>query len=137
MRDPVKEENKDPRVIGTKVFQENLNIEQRNQLTSMLKKMLPPVPSKGIVDIRFSFWFVKQWYVVFIFGKDTREGFKSVDKGDMDRSMSLIAKAVTYIIMFFITLAVFLMFLYTVKSTLGIDIMPDKHLTDFMPWLNK
>ena len=137
MRDPKTEQLKDPKKIGNDKFHENLNIEQRQQLKSLLKQMLPPVPSIGMIDIRFSFWFFKQWYVVFIFGKDTREGFKSIDKGDMDRSLSLVAKTFTYLVMILFLMIMLLIFLYTLKSTIGIDIFPDKHLTDFMPWLNK
>ncbi len=134
MRTPQEEQQKNLKQIGSDRFRENLNIEQRNQLKSMLKKMLPPVPSVGIIDIRFSFWFFKQWYVVFIFGRDTREGFKSLDKGDVDRSMSIIAKATTYIVMMITILIMLLFLLYALKSVVGIDIFPDKHLVDFLPW---
>lgn len=134
MRTPQEEQQKDLKQIGNSKFTENLNIEQRNQLKSLLKKMLPPVPSVGMIDIRFSFWFFKQWYVVFIFGKDTREEFQSLDKGDVDRSLSIVAKATTYIIMFISILIMILFFLYALKSAVGIDIFPDKHLTDFLPW---
>jgi len=134
MRTPQEEQQKNLKQIGSDRFRENLNIEQRNQLKSMLKKMLPPVPSVGIIDIRFSFWFFKQWYVVFIFGRDTREGFKSLDKGDVDRSMSIIAKATTYIVMMITVLIMLLFLLYALKSVVGIDIFPDKHLVDFLPW---
>ncbi len=134
MRTPQEEQQKDLKQIGSAKFTENLNIEQRNQLKSLLKKMLPPVPSIGIIDIRFSFWFFKQWYVVFIFGRDTREGFKSLDKGDVDRSLSIVAKATTYIIMLISILIMLLFLLYALKSVVGIDIFPDKHLADFFPW---
>lgn len=135
MRTPQEEQTKNPKQIGSDRFRENLNIEQRNQLKAMLKKMLPPVPSVGIIDIRFSFWFFKQWYVVFIFGRDTREGFKSLDKGDVDRSLSIVAKATTYIIMLISILIMLLFLLYALKSVIGIDIFPDKHLIDFLPWI--
>lgn len=134
MRTPEEEQNKNLKQIGSDRFRENLNIEQRNQLKSLLKKMLPPVPSVGIIDIRFSFWFFKQWYVVFIFGRDTREGFKSLDKGDVDRSLSLVAKATTYIIMLISIMIMLLFLLYALKSVVGIDLFPDKHLSDFFPW---
>ncbi len=134
MRTPQEEQQKDLKQIGSSKFSENLNIEQRNQLKSLLKKMLPPVPSVGIIDIRFSFWFFRQWYVVFIFGRDTREGFKSLDKGDVDRSLSIVAKATTYIIMMISILIMLLFLLYALKSVVGIDIFPDKHLSDFFPW---
>lgn len=134
MRTPQEEQQKDLKQIGSTKFKENLNIEQRNQLKSLLKRMLPPVPSVGIIDIRFSFWFFKQWYVVFIFGRDTREGFKSLDKGDVDRSLSIVAKATTYIIMIISIIIMLLFLLYALKSVIGIDIFPDKHLSDFLPW---
>ncbi len=134
MRTPQEEQAKNLKQIGSDKFRENLNIEQRNQLKSLLKKMLPPVPSEGIIDIRFSFWFFKQWYVVFIFGRDTREGFKSLDKGDVDRSLSLVAKATTYIIMMISIMIMLLFLLYALKSVIGIDLFPDKHLSDFLPW---
>lgn len=134
MRTPEEEQKKDLKQIGSTRFRENLNIEQRNQLKSLLKRMLPPVPSIGIIDIRFSFWFFKQWYVVFIFGRDTREGFKSLDKGDVDRSLSAVAKATTYIIMAIAILIMLLLLLYVLKSAVGIDIFPDKHFIDFLPW---
>ncbi|MFA7056196.1 MAG: hypothetical protein WC155_01370 [Candidatus Cloacimonadales bacterium] len=134
MRTPQEEQQKDLKQIGSTKFKENLNIEQRNQLKSLLKRMLPPVPSIGIIDIRFSFWFFKQWYVVFIFGRDTREGFKSLDKGDVDRSLSMVAKATTYIIMIMAIIIMLLFLLYALKSVVGIDIFPDKHLSDFLPW---
>lgn len=134
MRSPVEEQKKNLKQVGSDRFKESLNIEQRNQLKSLLKKMLPPVPSVGIIDIRFSFWFFKQWYVVFIFGRDTREGFKSLDKGDVDRSLSIVAKATTYVVMILAMMIMFLFLLYAIKSVLGIDIFPDKHLTDFWPW---
>jgi hypothetical protein len=134
MRTPEEEQQKNLKQIGSDKFRENLNIEQRNQLKSLLKKMLPPVPSVGIIDIRFSFWFFKQWYVVFIFGRDTREGFKSLDKGDVDRSLSLVAKATTYIIMMISIMIMLLFLLYALKSVIGIDLFPDKHLSDFLPW---
>lgn len=136
MRTPEEEQQKNLKQIGTDKFRENLNIEQRNQLKSLLKQMLPPVPSMGMVDIRFSFWFFKQWYVVFIFGKDTRKGFKSLDKGDVDRSLSIVAKATTYIIMMISILIMLLFLLYALKSSVGIDLFPDKHLVDFLPWKN-
>ncbi|MBI9031956.1 hypothetical protein JEZ13_08165 [bacterium] len=134
MRTPQEEQEKNIKQIGSDRFRENLNIEQRNQLKSMLKKMLPPVPSIGIIDIRFSFWFFRQWYVVFIFGRDTREGFKTLDKGDVDRSLSIVAKATTYIVMMITILIMLLFLLYALKSVIGIDLFPDKHLSDFLPW---
>lgn len=123
-------DSKDKKTIGGKGITENLTHAQRKELISLMKRMLPPVPSRGLIDIRFAFWFIKNWYVVFIFGRDTRNQFQALDKGDMDRSLTVVAKIFTYVIMFFAMLITFLILLYFLKSSLGIDLFPDEHLGD-------
>lgn len=125
-------DKKDRKNIGGKGITENLTHEQRKELISLMKRMLPPVPSRGIVDIRFAFWFFSTWYIVFIFGKDTRNQFMAIDKGDMDRSLTAIAKIFTYIFMILALVISFLILLYFLKSSLGIDLYPDDHLTDLI-----
>lgn len=127
MRD---KENK--KTIGGKGIKESLSHEQRKELMSLMKRMLPPVPSLGIIDIRFSFWFFRHWYVVFIFGRDTRNQFKSLDKGDMDTGLTTVAKVITYIIMIIVMLIMLLYLLYLIKSYMGIDLFPDTHLVDIL-----
>jgi len=120
------------RTVGGKGIQETLSHEQRKELMSLMKRMLPPVPSLGIIDIRFSFWFFRHWYVVFIFGRDTRNQFKSLDKGDMDTGLTTIAKFVTYIVMLLVTLILILYLLYLIKSLIGIDLFANVHLRDIL-----
>jgi hypothetical protein len=98
----------------------------------LMKRMLPPVPSLGIIDIRFSFWFIRNWYIVLIFGKDTRNQFKSQDKGDMDAGLTTVAKAFTYVFMLLLTIILLLYTLYLIKTFLGIDIFPDAHFKDII-----
>ncbi|HCM15988.1 MAG: hypothetical protein WCY87_00655 [Candidatus Cloacimonadales bacterium] len=120
------------RTIGGRGIKETLSHEQRKELMSLMKRMLPPVPSLGIIDIRFSFWFIRYWYVVFIFGKDTRNQYKSLDKGDMNVGLTTVARIVTYIVMFLVLLILFLYLLYLLKSYVGIDLFPDLHLKDII-----
>lgn len=120
------------RTIGGRGIKETLSHEQRKELMSLMKRMLPPVPSFGIIDIRFSFWFIRYWYVVFIFGKDTRNQYKSLDKGDMNVGLTTVARIVTYIVMFLVLLILFLYLLYLLKSYVGIDLFPDLHLKDII-----
>jgi len=120
------------RTIGGRGIKETLSHEQRKELMSLMKRMLPPVPSLGIIDIRFSFWFIRYWYVVFIFGKDTRNQYKSLDKGDMNVGLTTVARIVTYIVMFLVLLILFLYLLYLLKSYVGIDLIPDLHLKDII-----
>lgn len=126
------QESENKKTIGGKGMKETLSHMQRKELMSLMKRMLPPVPSLGIVDVRFSFWFIKHWYVVFIFGRDTRNQFKSLDKGDMDTAMTTVAKLVTYIIMILVMLILILYLLYLIKSYMGIDLFPNAHLSDLL-----
>ncbi|MCB5266806.1 MAG: hypothetical protein PHU99_03640 [Candidatus Cloacimonetes bacterium] len=125
-------ENNHPKTIGGKGIKESLSHEQRKELMSLMKRMLPPVPSLGIIDIRFSFWFIRNWYIVFIFGRDTRNQFKSLDKGDMNTGLTTVAKAVTYVIMVLFALILLMYALYLLKSLMGIDLYPDTHLLDII-----
>lgn len=124
--------NRPDKTIGGKGITENLSYEQRKELLSLMKRMLPPVPSNGIIDIRFAFWFFRPWYVVFIFGRDTRNQFESLDKGDMDKGLTTIAKIFTYIFMALVLLITLIFLLYMLKSYLGIDIYPDKHFPEMI-----
>ncbi len=125
-------DKKDRKIVGAKGITENLSHDQRKELISLMKRMLPPVPSRGLIDIRFAFWFFRTWYVVFIFGKDTRNQFKALDKGDMDRSLTMVAKIFTYIFMILFLVISFLVLLYFLKSSIGIDLYPDEHFADII-----
>lgn len=120
------------KTIGRTSLKESLSHEQRKELMSLMKRMLPPVPSLGIIDIRFSFWFFRHWYVVFIFGRDTRNQFKSLDNGDMDAGLTTVAKLVTYVIMLLVATILLLYAMYLIKSLMGIDLFPDTHLIDII-----
>ncbi len=124
--------NRDKKTIGGKGLTENLTHEQRKELINLMKRMLPPVPSRGLIDVRFAFWFFGNWYIVFIFGKDTRNQFKAIDKGDWDRSLTVVAKIFTYIFMALVLILLTLMLLYFLKSSMGIDLFPDQHLMDVL-----
>jgi hypothetical protein len=120
------------RTIGGKGIKETLSHAQRKELMSLMKRMLPPVPSLGIIDIRFSFWFIKHWYIVFIFGRDTRNQFKSLDKGDMDTALTSVAKLITYVILLLVMMILLLYLMYLIKSYMGIDLFPNAHLGDII-----
>ncbi|MDD3535764.1 MAG: hypothetical protein PHC50_06455 [Candidatus Cloacimonetes bacterium] len=126
------DKKKPKKLIDGGTGKESLTHEQRKDLMGLMKRMLPPVPSQGIIDIRFSFWFFRHWYIVIIFGKDTRNQFKSLDKGDMSQSLTTVAKIFTYIFMLLVLLILGLYALYLIKSFLGIDIFPDTHLQDII-----
>ena len=125
------------REIGSKGITEKLTHEQRKELINLMKRMLSPVPCKGIIDIRFSFWFFKRWYIVMIFGRDTRNQFISMDRGDMDKSLTSVAKLITYLILVIVVFLLVALFLYLLKSYAGINIFPEAHLGDMIRGLGR
>ena len=123
---------KDSKIVGGKAMREKLSFEQRKDLMSLIKRMIPPVPSRGLIDLRFTFWFIKSWYVVFIFGQDLRKQFKADDKGDVDRSLVAIARIFTYFTMSIILIILIVILLYILKTLAGIDLYPDTHFIDII-----
>jgi hypothetical protein len=132
-------EKKDHKTIGRKGITENLSFDQRRELMALIKRMIPPVPSRGLIDIRFAFWFIRSWYVVFIFGRDKRKQFKALDKGDMDRSLTAVARVFTYSVMLLVVAILIVLLLYMLKSMAGIDLYPDSHFIEVIKeeWLRQ
>ncbi|HNX00322.1 MAG TPA: hypothetical protein PLE74_07750 [Candidatus Cloacimonadota bacterium] len=118
-------------------FQESLSHEQRKELISLMKKILPPTPSAALIDLRFSFWFIKKWYCIFMIGRDIRKDFRATSTNDNDRNLVFAAKFFTYLLMTIIFVIAVIALIYMLKSVLGWDIMPDKHFTDYLPFLRR
>jgi hypothetical protein len=118
-------------------FHENLSHEQRKELVSLMKKILPPIPHAAMIDLRFSFWFIKKWYCIFMLGRDIRPEFRASSSSDSDKSMVFIAKFFTYLLMTFIFIIMVIILLYLLKSIMGWDLMPGRHLTDFIPFMRR
>jgi hypothetical protein len=118
-------------------FQENLSHEQRKELVSLMKKILPPTPTAAVIDLRFSFWFIKKWYVILMLGRDIRPEFRASTPTDKDRSMIFVAKFFTYLLMTFIFVLLVIILIYLLKSILGWDLLPGKHMTDYIPFLRR
>lgn len=118
-------------------FQESLSHEQRKELISLMKKILPPTPSAALIDLRFSFWFFKKWYCIFMLGRDVRPDFRATTVHDSDRNLVFAAKFFTYILMAVIFVIAVIILLYLLKSILGWDVLPDKHFTDYFPFFRR
>jgi hypothetical protein len=110
-------------------IEKSFSYEQRNAVKSILQRAAS-IPSAKIVDLRGTFWLFKRFYFVLFIGRDIRE--RERISGD------LYTKIIGYLALLFIGLIefiiiVFLIFtiLYFVKSFMGINIFPDKHLSDF------
>lgn len=87
------------------------------------------------IDIRLSLnLIVHRFYLVFFLGRDRRRAIRKTDE-ERRRRASLCFQALILLLLAVVLSAGFLIFsavgLYIIKSVLGIDLFPDKHLWDF------
>ncbi len=104
--------------------------EQREEVKAVFKR-IARVPSKKIIDFRTSFWLIKWLYIVVFIGVDRRRK----QRGNYEDKASIIRlalKMLVYLVLFVLLLVLIFLALYLLKSALGIDLFPDKHLTDFI-----
>jgi len=108
-----------PEILGS------LSEEQLTAIREMLAEALPKSSPK-LVDIRWRINLIfAQYYIVFLVGRDRRQQKRY-------RFLSNITKVGNTITYALLVILVLLMFAYTLKSFVGIDIFPDKHLDDFI-----
>ncbi|MCD4795893.1 MAG: hypothetical protein K8R49_01800 [Candidatus Cloacimonetes bacterium] len=114
------------------IIEESLNFEQRREICNVLKRLFPRPFSKHLVDIRLTFCFIRHWYLVILLGEDIRK-FVRITPEKKERTVLLfVLNIIFYFIMIMGILASLFIFFYIIKSIFGIDIFPDKHLTDFL-----
>ncbi|MDN5354167.1 MAG: hypothetical protein PWQ09_923 [Candidatus Cloacimonadota bacterium] len=108
-------------------IKKTLNHEQKQEIKSVLKRLLPPAYGKEVIDIRFTFWFLKKWYFVFIFGLDQRRDIEFMPDQRQNRALIIIFKAIIFLLIILGLLASAFGILYALKSISGIDLFPSSH----------
>ncbi len=108
-------------------IRKTLNFEQEREIDHLFKNCLPPPFARHIIDLRFNFWFLRKWYVVFMFGRENR---KNVSFCNMEKyRWHIRVMQILFFIIFFVGLTVFaFLLLYLFKSLMGIDLIADFHL---------
>jgi hypothetical protein len=111
-------------------IEESFTYEQSKEVRRIIIKAVK-IPTAKIIDIRFPLWFFRKLYVVLFIGRDIRT------RERISRSFS--ARFISYAALFFLGLIEFIIIvflissiLYFAKSIMGIDLFPDKHLSDFI-----
>jgi hypothetical protein len=112
-------------------IRESLDYQQKNELSRFLNRILPQ-RGTHIVDIRVTFWFIKSWYLVIQFGVDKRDSKRIRNIDISQRIIGIIINTIFVIILAILIFLVVFYILYLLKSFAGIDIFPDKHLSDFI-----
>ena len=105
-------------------IRKTLTYEQKQEFIKVLDRMNVPAKKHHPVDLRFTFWFIKRWYIVFMAGLDLRDEKR-------DRGYNIFKKsAIVLIRMLFYSIILLIIFLglYLLKSAFGINIFSDFHL---------
>ena len=112
-------------------IKKTLNHEQKQEIKSVLKRLLPPAYGKEIVDVRFTFWFLKKWYFVFVFGLDQRRTLEFMPGQRQNRTLVIIFKVAIFLLIILGLLFSAFGILYALKSISGINLFPNSHLNLF------
>ncbi len=111
-------------------IRKTLTYEQRRELLRCMKKFIPRMISHHMVDIRFSFWFIKKWYLVFLMGIERRRTVRIKPEKAQHSILTKLLNIIIYFIMIMGVLATLFLVLYVIKSIAGFDLMPEKHFGD-------
>lgn len=111
---------------------DSLSFEQRKEVIRMYKRINPKTFYRHLINIRFSFWFIKKWYIVFLLGLDRKGKIKKGQASAQNKVTTLLINIMIYIIVILGILAFVLISLYILKSVAGINLFPNKHLSDLI-----
>ena len=104
-----------------------LGYEQKQEIVRAMQRLGDP-GRKHFVDLRFTFWFIKRWYVVLLAGRDIRKKKRDYGYTLLQKSTIVFIQLVLYAII----ACIVLFGLYLFKSALGIDIFPNFHILDIL-----
>lgn len=108
----------------------------REALADALGKVRDGSRARHLLDVRFRvplFW--THYYAVILFGKDERRHSRALALGRRAATTQFLKAAVVLSVLALValgTLVAAFFLLYLLKSAVGIDLFPDKHLADFL-----
>ena len=111
---------------------DSFNYEQKKEIQKMCQRTMPKAFSRHVIAFRHSFWFFRHWYIVLLFGKDTRIQKREEGINPIKRFINSISLVFFYTILILGFIAFVLLCLYFFKCGLGIDILSDTHLQDLL-----
>ena len=112
-------------------IRQSLDHQQSSELSRFLNRVLP-LRGKHLVNLKFSFWLIKNWYFVLQFGMDKRDTKRLRKSGAAQTLLAIILNTIFVIILAALIFILVFYLLYLLKSTLGIDIFPNRHLSDIL-----
>lgn len=113
---------------------ESLNFEQKREIMNVLKRISPVPLGRHQAHITLSFWFIKQWYLHIVFGRDARTGKPEAGPSQQRTVIGWMLNIAFYLILGLGLVTIIFLLLYFFKTMLGIDLIPGKHLADLIRW---
>lgn len=108
----------------------SLNPRQREAIERVLLDAIPK-PSPKIVDLRFTVDLIlSRFYIVLFVGKERRRGSRSYLPQRATRVGNAVAAIVLLVSLNLLITSILFLFLYLLKSALGIDLFAGEHLID-------
>jgi hypothetical protein len=95
---------------------------QENEIKTIIKQIIP-VPAKKIMDVRFTFWFLKKMFAVIFIGVSKRKKERKSDISGLHKFFTLEFKLIFYIFEIAVGLFVLLGILFLLKVLFGINII--------------
>ena len=112
-----------------KELKDSLTHEQAEAVKRILQRATK-TPTKKIIDFRTSFWFFKKLYIVVVIGEKKTNAFLGNSYKDKASIIRVALKSLVYMTLFILLAVAIFFILYIIKSLLGINLMPHKHLID-------
>jgi hypothetical protein len=135
----VKQTNKNNDLLDSEYYFSEINpnisksftYEQEEEIKTILKRAVK-IPTKKIVNLNSSFWFIKRFYITLYIGFDKRYSNREYDNNRTMRILNFIFRLLLILFAIFLVCVFLFCILYTLKSALGIDIFKSKHLRDIL-----
>lgn len=108
----------------------SLSFEQERAVKDILHRAIK-VPSRKIVSLEITFWFFKQFYMVFYLGFDRRR-IRRLHNDNIRYLLQKVLSTIFTLLIWFLTLLLFFFIAYYTKSWLGIDINSSTHIQDLL-----
>lgn len=88
----------------------------------MIRKILPK-QSKKMVDVRFTFWFIRRMFAVFSLGVSKRKRERKNEGDSLQKFLAIEFKLVFYLMEIALSVLVLMLVLYVIKVIFGLNIM--------------
>jgi hypothetical protein len=108
---------------------ESLTTEQKNEILCVLKRALK-IRTDKLINVNITFWFIKKMFLTLYLGEEKRTAPRMANR-KRDALVGIFLKILIYGSMLALIGTILFLSLYMIKSKMGIDIFPDKHLGDF------